>query len=77
MFAIWWQYGFTVSTTLQFIKVERTRKLALASNISTLATTTPHFFLLDRLVTMHDGYHFTLLIYEANGVTTVKSVSRI
>ena len=66
-----------VSTILRFIKAERTYKLALASNISALATMTPHFFSLDRPVTMQDGYQFTLLVYEATGVTTLKSVSRI
>ena len=53
-----------VSAILQFVKAERTGKLALASNISALATKTPHFFSLDRPVTMHDGYQFTLLIMK-------------
>ena len=66
-----------VSTFSRFIKAERTYKLALASNISALAITPPHFFSLDRPVTMHDGYQFTLLVYEAPGVTTLKSVLRI
>ena len=66
-----------VSTILRFIKAERTYKLTLASNIFALATTTPHFFSVDRPVTLHDGYQFTLLIYEATGVTTLKGVSRI
>ena len=54
-------------------------KLAPASNISAIScvTTTPHFFSLDRPVTMLDGYQFTLLMYEATGVTTLKSESRI
>ena len=30
---------------------------------------------MDTPVTMDDGYQFTLLIYEAAGVTTLKSVS--
>ena len=64
---------------LQFTNAERTYKLATASNISAIScvTTTPHFFSLDRPVTMLDGYQFTLLMYEATGVTTLKSESRI
>ena len=53
-----------VSTILQFTKAERTYKLALASNLSAI-------------VTMLDGCQFTLLRFEATGVTTLKSVSRI